>query len=128
MRSFIAIAVVAITIPFLNVGSASAEGLKGEQIKKLLIGNTLFARSGKNTRWIYYPNESTRIVQRNRFRRGWSTEFHFVTKWRVTKDGKYCHENRKGKEKCRNNIRINENIIKMDGVDGVSDLEYKFLK
>ena len=100
MRNFIAIAVVAITIPFLNVGSVSAEGLNGEQIKKLLIGNTLLDKHTRNTRWIYYPNVSTRIVVRSRFRRGTNTVSQFVTKWRVTKDGKYCHENRKGREKC----------------------------
>jgi len=64
MRNFIMIAVVAITIPFLDLGSASAEGLNGEQIKKLLIGNTFFreniSRRGRSREtWRFFKNETT---------------------------------------------------------------------
>ena len=135
MRNFILIAVAAITVPFLDVPSASAEGLNGEQIKKLLIGNTLYRNTIVKRRdheiWVYFKNETTRKIKRVfEVRRGWKT-VERERSWSVTADGKYCIQTSKGvtpHKACRNNLRVVGDTVKMDGVDGVSGKEYKLLK
>ncbi len=136
MRNFIMIAVVAITIPFLDICSASAEGLNGEQIKKLLIGNT-FYRQHENRRgrsretWMYFKNKTTRgFKQIREGKRGFKTE-EYEMPWKVTADGKICWQIRRegiGSESCRNNVRVKGDVVKMDGVDGVGNRKFKILK
>ena len=133
MRNLIAIAVVAITIPFLNVGSASAEGLNGEQIKKLLIGNTInFSRENLNrvriSHWAYYKDATTRIVQQKREKKASEKWRDFNTEWSVTKDGTYCHLSINDNENCRKNVRVSGNKITMEGIGGKRDLKYELLK
>ena len=127
MRNFIMIAVVAITMPFLDVPSASAEGLNGGQIKKLLIGNTLYRNTIVNGQglevWVYFKNETKRKIKRVFEARGghWRT-VERERSWSITADGKYCIQTSRGSvpyKVCRSNLRVVGDIVKMDGVDGV---------
>lgn len=130
------IAVVAITVPFLNVPSASAEGLNSEQIEKLLIGNTLF-RQHENRRgrsretWMYFKDKTTRVFKQIREgKKGFKTE-EYDTPWKVTADGKICWQIRRegvGSESCRNNLRIKGDVVILDGVDGVGARKFKIFK
>jgi hypothetical protein len=53
----------------------------------------------------------------------------FVASWRVTADGTFCHTQPEGgTETCRNNVRLNGNVIEMDGVGGASGVKYVLLK
>ena len=136
MRHIIAIAIVAITIPFLDVGSASAEGLNGEQIKKLLIGNTLFHtkvnRKGRTREtWRYFKNGTTFYFKQIREGKRGHKTVEFEAPWKVTADGKFCWQRARegiGTEACRNNLRIQGDVVKMDGASDDENREFKLLK
>ena len=123
MSRLLVTASLALAFPFFAVGQSQAEGLNGEQIKKLLIGNTVHneteseRRRVKTRRWIYFPDATTRVGQVIRTRKGSDRFTDFVASWRVTPEGTFCHKQPEGDEEtCRNNVRLNGNMIEMDGV------------
>lgn len=132
MRVTISAVLAALFMMLATSGPSSAEGLKGEQIKKLLIGNTLHAKyigdAGREfLTWIYYKDEGTRVSKRIiRTPRG--DRYRDVTAgWTVSEDGTICHVSRRG-TRCRTNVRVSGDTVKMDGVDGARDMTYKLLK
>ena len=136
MRHIITIALIALAISFIGVGPSSAEGLTGEQIKKLLIGNTFF-RQHENRRgrsretWMYFKNETTRGFKQIREGKKGSKTLEYDAPWTVTADGKICWSTRLegiGSESCRNNIRVVGDGVKMDGVGDTGGREFKLLK
>ena len=137
MRNFIMIAILAITVPFLDVPSASAEGLKGEQIKKLLIGNTVYVkklnRKGRSREtWIYFKNATTMSFkqEREKKRGGYKTR-EFDGSLSIAADGKICWQGlTKGirAENCGNNVRVKGDTVKLDGLGSLGKRKWKLLK
>ncbi len=134
MRQIITVSFAAISIVCLGVNMASAEGLSGDQIKKLLIGNTVYSslenlNHVKTTRWAYYKDATTRIVRQKRGKNNQRAQWRdFTTEWSVTKNGKICHSTRRWNKRCRTNVRVSGNMVTMDGIRGVENLKYKLLK
>lgn len=137
MRNFIVIGIMANTVPFLDVPSASAEGLNGEQIKKLLIGNTVFRETLSRKRrsretWIYFKNVSAMgFKQQREKKKGGYKIRDFDGSWSVTAAGKICWQGLTKSaraENCGNNLRVVGDTVKLDGLGGLGKRKWTLLK
>jgi len=121
-------AVFALLISYLFPASVLAEGLKGDEIKRLLIGNTLTyigKQSGGGVAqrgWRYFSSETEvkQINDRGKKRKG---------SWSVTADGKICWtlKRRRG-ERCYSNVQVNGKFIRMEAEGNYGDRRDELLK
>lgn len=129
---------IAVTVALFAFGGTafSADALKGEQIKKQLVGNTLYMeRTNKKNRlqktWRYLKSPTVVIVYSEREKKkGWK-EITKTMPMRITDDGKLCWQTLKGgvdTEVCRGNVQIKEGRVRVSGVGNSKGREWKLLK
>lgn len=134
-----------ITIVFLGLGSVpvyadttsfmanmqkyAGRDLNGDELKDILIGNTLYESWTNNNHkmrkvWIYFKNEKTiRSYHDSEMKKSWKSEDR-TRPWRASGDGTLCFESIAsgiGTEICWNHVRFEEGILKMKGLRGQRD-------
>jgi len=122
MRKFVMIVVMVITMPFLNVGFASAESfvekmkpyvgrvLNADEIRQVLVGNTLYhsaeSKKGRFRDIFYYFRTKTELTIVHEVQ----APGGFNTTWSVSEKngkGRYCRKSlRHGGKFCRWNTRL----------------------
>lgn len=94
---------------------STAKELKGEEIAKFLIGNTVEYQNPRNSRggapgtvhvWVFYENSKMRKGKGDfRFLMGNGQEkvvpIEYERAWRISDDGQYCSINSRDEETCR---------------------------
>ena len=97
-----------ITVVFLSVTPASAEGMTGIQFKKMVIGNTLHQkvwsnRRGEELEYMYYFINDRKLL----FSSAQSAPTATYD-WNVSDDGKFCFIStyRRTREVCHHDFRV----------------------
>ncbi|MDH3240161.1 MAG: hypothetical protein OEO83_05790 [Alphaproteobacteria bacterium] len=127
---------VAMTLSFLGAQSSLAEALNSEQIKKLLVGNTLYVK-GRNASnmptdvWLYFGGDGTLKRRMEWEGRRRFIEREFESSWKINNDATYCYKNTTGAKLCLGNVRVESDTVSVERtLDGEKDGErkYKLLK
>lgn len=113
---------------------AWAEGLKGEQIKTLLVGNTLFAEWMNAKRherkvWFYFKDDREVLsLNQNERAKGWN-ENKEKRNWSVTPEGKLCWKAvifGSNEDNCWDGIRLENGDLVLKGISGPAGRDRKF--
>ncbi len=124
MRRMIIASFACLSVFCFSVLPAQGAALKGEQIKQVLVGNTIeyevYRGDEYQKRWLYYKNDKSGILLTEDGRtvsRGW---------W-VTPEGEYCHKT-SDDELCWSAVEHVNNRLIMRGSSTTSDRHATLLK
>ena len=109
----------------------TAKELKGEEIAKLFIGNTVEYENPRNTSsgrpgtvhvWVYYESSKMRKGKGDfRFLMGNGDEkiipLEYERAWRISNDGQYCSINSRDEETCRT-VSVEGDTVTLSNANG----------
>ena len=126
-----AMSIAAFAIAAMVTGPSFAKELKGEEIAKLFIGNTVEYKNPRNSRsgapgtvhvWVYYENAKMRKGMGDfRFVMGNGEEkvipLEYERAWRISEKGEYCSINSRDEETCRT-VSVNGDTVTLSNANG----------
>jgi hypothetical protein len=132
-------------VPFAQANDdsfmAKIKGLEGKklsglQLEGLLTGNTLYVNWTNRQRrmrniWLYFKDGKTLdSYHHNERAKSWGVTTYENRRWNVKGDGEICWEepNNVGVFLCWANPRIEKGMLKVNGLRGTTDREYKVIQ